>query len=80
MPLENLFSDDLNNSVYVCENRCGSEFIANQLLKGMIDIDQSGAVTRQAGTKDLDFSFSFLYIIFIFINFHFLKNGNWRKI
>ena len=51
-----LFSDDLNNSVYVCENRCGSEEIANQLLKGMVDIDSQGSATRQAGTKDLDFS------------------------
>jgi hypothetical protein len=51
-----LFSDDLNNSNYVCENRCGSDNIANQLLKGMVDVDKSGEATRQAGTKDLDFS------------------------
>jgi hypothetical protein len=36
-----LFRDDLNNSNYVCENRCGSEAIANKLLKGVIDVGRN---------------------------------------
>jgi len=58
-----LFSDDLNNSSYVCENRCGSDYIANQLLKGMTDISNQGNPTRVTLTKDLDFSLKLDFVL-----------------
>lgn len=50
--------DDLNNSVYVCEGRSGSEGVAVSLLKGMVDYSKANLEepVLDATTQNLDFS------------------------
>jgi hypothetical protein len=50
--------DDLNNSVYVCEGRSGSEGVAVSLLKGMVDYTKANLPNPviDFNTQPLDFS------------------------